>query len=258
MITVNGIVIKERFVGENDKFIDILTEKNGIIEASVKGAKKITSKNAAGTGIFTYSKLCLSEGKNTQKKSKYIVNSAEIIESFYNLRLDLKKLSLAVYFADILKYSVVENEPCDEVLRLFLNSLYFLSEKNLEVSLIKSIFEFRLLCEIGLMPHIIACDECAKYEADFVYFFIRQGWFLCEDCYQKLEKFSHQNEDVEKCSLSVLKALRHIAFQDLSKLFSFTINKKNQIILNKITENYLLYHLNINRKIKTLNYYKEL
>ena len=38
MLTIDGIVIRERSVGEQDKFIDVLTAKDGVIEISVKVA----------------------------------------------------------------------------------------------------------------------------------------------------------------------------------------------------------------------------
>ena len=34
MITLEGIVLKERSVGEQDKFIDILTKEKGLIDRS--------------------------------------------------------------------------------------------------------------------------------------------------------------------------------------------------------------------------------
>lgn len=47
MIILEGIVLKERSVGEQDKFIDILTKEKGVIEISAKGAKKINGKNGS-------------------------------------------------------------------------------------------------------------------------------------------------------------------------------------------------------------------
>jgi recombinational DNA repair protein (RecF pathway) len=38
MLTVKGIVLMQRNVGEQDRFIDILTAEYGVIEVLVKGA----------------------------------------------------------------------------------------------------------------------------------------------------------------------------------------------------------------------------
>ena len=70
LITTEGIVIRERAVGDNDKYIDILTKDYGIVEAMARGVKKINGKNSSTTQMFSYSKFCLSKSKNN-----YILNS---------------------------------------------------------------------------------------------------------------------------------------------------------------------------------------
>lgn len=246
LITTQGVVIRERFVGENDKYIDVLTKDYGIIEVSVKGAKKINSKNSSATQLFAYSNFCFSIRKN-----KYFLNSTELKKSFYNLRLDIEKLSLASYFADLLKFSVVSGEPAESVLRLFLNTLHFLCEDNRDNLLLKSIFELRLMTEIGLMPDLVACKKCSEFNCDSAYFFINEGNFLCDKCY-----ISSQTDDFIKINNIVLHAMRYIVFSEYDKLFNFKINSDTQKILSKVTEKYVINQLN--RNFKTLDFYKSL
>lgn len=244
LITTQGIVIRERPVGENDKFIDVLTENYGIIEASAKGVKKITSKNSMSSQLFVFSKFCFSK-----TGEKYILNSSEIIKSFYDIRLDIKTLSLASYFADVLKFSVVSEEPSGEVLRLFLNTLHFLCLENHNNKILKSIFELRLMTEIGLMPDLVGCRNCGKYSEESMYFDISQGNLLCCACYN-----NPLDVNILKVSSGILKALRHIVFSDYDKLFQFRLSEKSADTLNIITEKYLLNHLS--RNFKTLDFYK--
>lgn len=63
MITLEGIVLKERAFGEQDKFIDILTKDRGLIELSVRGARKINGKSSASTQLFAYSRFCIDQKK---------------------------------------------------------------------------------------------------------------------------------------------------------------------------------------------------
>ena len=123
MLTIEGIVIKERSVGEQDKFIDVLTAKEGVIEISVKGAKKINSQSGSSAQLFAYSRFCIQ-----LRKQRYYLNSAEPICIFYNLRTDIKKLSLAAYFADIVSYTIDRQNEYGEVLRLLLNTLHYLEK----------------------------------------------------------------------------------------------------------------------------------
>ena len=126
MIISEGIVLRERTVGEQDKFIDILTKESGVLEVSVKGARKISGKSGSSTQLFAYSRFCLN-----QKGERYFLNSAEPIHIFYDLRSSLTRISLASYFADVLRDCINPESQSADILRLFLNCLHFL-EKEVE------------------------------------------------------------------------------------------------------------------------------
>ncbi|HEZ7987341.1 MAG TPA: DNA repair protein RecO, partial [Ruminococcus sp.] len=121
MITTEGIVLKERIVGEQDKFIDILTKESGILEISVKGARKINGKSGSSTQLFAYSRFCIN-----QKGERFFLNSVEPIHIFYGLRSSLTKISLASYFAEVLRYCVDSEAYGGNITRLFLNTLYYM------------------------------------------------------------------------------------------------------------------------------------
>ena len=59
MITLKGIVIREYPVGENDKFIHVLTKERGVIEISVRGGRKMISKNELSFLLILYSQYAL-------------------------------------------------------------------------------------------------------------------------------------------------------------------------------------------------------
>ena len=47
LTTLKGLVLRERSLGDNDKFLDILTDGSGLIEVLARGVKKPNSKNAS-------------------------------------------------------------------------------------------------------------------------------------------------------------------------------------------------------------------
>ncbi|MBQ8297069.1 MAG: DNA repair protein RecO [Ruminococcus sp.] len=251
MLTIEGIVLKERSVGEQDKFIDILTKESGVLELSVKGAKKINGKSASSTQLFAYSRFCVQ-----QRKDRFYLNSAEPIHIFYNLRSSLSGLSLAAYFAEILKFCCTEEHSGNgDVMRLFLNTLHYL-EKNLRSEkLLKSIFELRLMSEIGYMPDILACRRCGCYEPEKLFFFLNDGDFCCLDCFADSES-SVGKTDYFKIKLPVLNAVRHIVLADFDRLFNFRVSEAVQSELSAISEAYLTRHLE--RSFNTLNFYKSI
>lgn len=247
LITTDGIVIRERFIGENDKYIDILTRDLGVIEISVKGAKKINSKNSGSTQLFCYSKFCFS-----QRGDRYYMNSSEPLKSFYNIRLDIEKFALASYFAQVIKSCVMPLDSSEPVLRLFLNCLHFMAEDTRDLRLLKSIFELRLSGEIGLMPDILGCSRCKEYSEDSVYFNVSEGFFICKNCITDKDNIS----SFILINQTQLHIIRYILLTDYSKLFNFKAGEESIKKINRISEEYIISHLN--RKFSTLDFYKNL
>lgn len=75
----------------------------------------------------------------------YSLNSAETIEVFYNLRMDVEKLSYAATILQIVNDVCMEGETCYKKLQLLLNTLYALSETEKDKDLIFVVFQIRLL-----------------------------------------------------------------------------------------------------------------
>ena len=249
MQIIEGIVLKERSVGEQDKFIVILTKESGVLEVSVKGARKIAGKSGSSTQLFAYSRFCLQ-----QRRERMYLNSAEPIHIFYGLRSSLTGLSLASYFAQVLKFCCTEAYSGNgDVMRLTLNTLHYL-EKNLRSEeLLKSIFELRLMSEIGYMPDILACRSCGKYEPRELLFYTHDGSFCCADCGSET---NDSESDYFKIKLPVLNAVRHIVLADFDRLFNFRVSEPVQLALSTLSEAYLTEHLE--RRFNTLDFYKSL
>ncbi len=249
IITTKGIIIREQTLGENDKIIDVLTEDLGVISVCVKGSKKINSKNVSLTQIFSYAKFCVS----SKKTELYYLNSAEPIKIFYDIRLDITNFALASYFCEIIRYTVTTQQDCINILRLFLNSLHFLSTGLRDPQLIKCIFELRLTSYLGYMPNLVGCNVCNIYNSDSMYLDLENGFILCSKC---LDEQNLNKNDFILINKSILHTLRHIVYSDISKLFNFKISTQIQKTTSFITENYLINCLG--RSFKTLEFYKSL
>lgn len=242
-LETDGIVIREMGLGDNTKLLTFLTFDYGKITAAAKGAKSFKSKLASGAQLFAYSRINL-----FKLKDKYTLDSADVKDIFYELRNDIKKISLAQYFAELVNYAAVENDECRELLRLLLNSLFVLCKKDIDISLIKSVFEFKAMAACGFMPDLECCHSCNKSEN--LFFCLKEGCLLCANCKIKT---------VEEClplNLSVLKALRYLLKCDISKMFSFTMSDEGLKKLNIISEKYMMAH--IEHKFASLDFYNNL
>ncbi|SDB46611.1 DNA replication and repair protein RecO [Ruminococcaceae bacterium FB2012] len=251
MFTLNCFVIKEMPAGESSKRIYVLTKEMGIISVFVRGGMK-SSKYSSATQLYAYSVICAEEKRNAKGEKYYYLNSAESISMFYELRLDVYKASLAAYFTELLFYSRIEgNTDNNEVMRLTLNTFYYLNEGKKDRELLKSIFEFRLLCEIGFRPNLIGCSVCYKYEDDRMFFDPYSGDLKCESC--NAEENSAADMVLDK---NLLYIVRHISLTDLERLFAIRISPKYQKLLTDFTEGYVKFHYQCS--FDTLAFYKSL
>lgn len=239
----DGLILKEQNIGEKDKLVTVLTRHNGLVRAFVRGAKSFKNRKNSATGMFCYSKISLYKSRDT-----YIIDEAEPIETFFGLREDLEKISVAQYFSELIISLVQEEEPAEEYLRLVLNSLHFLAKGTMPIEQVKAITELRLMCIAGFMPNIIACERCGEYETDTMYFDVEDGLLYCENCISSMALF--------QLDIGLVKALRHIAFSDFEKIYSFKMEDYAISDLSYITEKYLLSKLQ--RNFKTLEFYNSI
>ena len=245
--TVDGIVLGKRDIGENNCFLDILTNEFGVVEVTAHGVKKLNSKNAAATGLFSYATFCLNKNRYA-----YSINSTVPKYSFYKLSSDLRKLSLAVYFADIVKFTSASEQSEEDILRFFAVTLYKLEKEDADLPLIKSIFEFRLASMLGFMPDLRACSECACYEHEKMFFVWDESKIICDDCFD-----GYFSENLHfLLSPSLLYAMRYVVYSPLERVFGFCLKGETAERFYYFTENYLQKQLG--RDFKSLDYYKNL
>ena len=245
-MNIKGLIIREVSQGDSNKIVNILTEEYGVITATARGVKKITAKNASGVQLFSYSEFNIENRKNWN-----YIRSSNPIHIFYGLRDDLKKVSLASYFLQVIYECIMENQKNGEVLRLTLNTLYYLENNKRDPNLLKSIFEFRFLSEIGMMPDILICPHCGEYLPENPVFLIDEGNFYCDNC---IKKIKYKKENAVLINRSILHAIRYIVLIDMDKLFSFKLTEDAQKILSILSERYLQYRLG--KRFKALEFFK--
>lgn len=240
-----GLVIGERIVGENGKFLDILTDTLGVVEVAQKGVKSLKSSNRSALQTFSYSNLCI---ENTKDSKHYIVKSSELIEGFYGLRNDICGLALATYIGQVVTHTVGQHSNDSQaVLRLVLNVLHYISTHKRSNPQLKAIFELRLMAEVGFTPNLLVCGRCELSLTDRVYFSIPESSVVCERC-------STPNDWL--LPIATFKAMQHIVFSEYDRLFNFRLSEEALKVLNAITERLLLY--NLNRGFNSLEYYKSI
>ena len=242
-ISTDALVIKENSIGDNDRVITLMTRDLGVITAFAIGAKSIKSRRGSATGLLSYSNF------NLEKKGEsYRVCEASVNKMFFGAGSDIETLTLAQYFCELSLCLYPNDSTSEEFLRLILNSLNLLSDKNRSNSLIKAITELRITSLSGYSPDLIACDKCGKFEDDYMFFRYSDGKLFCKDC--------NSPDTTEQINLDILKAMRHIIFSEFNKIYSFSLSDENSKKLSSITEKYIIYQTE--HKFKTLDFYNSL
>lgn len=239
--TLTALVIKEKKIGEQDRLLTLLTAEMGVITVYAAGAGSLKSKRAAATKLLSYSDFTINK-----KGEQMSVTEASPIELFYGIGADVTTLSLAQYFCEICLYITPPPDESAEVLRLILNSLYFITQGKKNIYQIKAITELRLACVAGFMPDLTACTNCGDICGQKTAFFSpREGCIICEDC--------KQGQGFIKLEKPLLDAMRYIAFSPFDKVYSFSLGTELYPRLSEITEKY--FEIQTEHRFKTLEFF---
>ena len=217
---VKGIVIKETSYKDNDKIITILSDELGKVSVMAKGAKKTNSPNLASSQYLVYSEFILYKSTN-----HYYINSSEVINMFYNLRIDFEKLQLAFELTKLVFSVTDENQDTSQVLKLLLNTLYVIDKLDKDVKLVTSIFKIKLLDILGFTPRLDVCNICRKKTYDNkeenVFYDYINNTFYCRDCVLNNDKKRYI-----EISVPTLLAINYVVKSDIKKVFSFDLKEK--------------------------------
>ena len=258
---VRGLVIRTVDLADNDKLLTLFTEEYGKITAVANGSRALKSRYLAAAQLFCYGSYVL-----YQKGDRYWVREVNLLESFFDLRADLTRTSLASYICDVAGDVVEENAPEPQLLRLVLNSLYAIAKGTVSQDKIKAVFEMRAASILGFCPMLDACVSCGR-EAGSFYLDVMNGAISCEECYRTAteeikEPEANADDDFRTariiCPLSpsALAAMRYAVSCSMERLFSFRIEEADMHLFSAAAERYLLNQLE--RGFKSLAFYKQI
>ena len=238
-LKVNGIIIQESNSGDSDKMLTMLTPNLGKINCVARGARRTKSQLLSATQIFTFGEYMLFKSGDT-----YNINSCDTIEMFYNLRVDLDKLTYASHVTNIINDVTTENQNSFHVLKLYLNTLYAISETDKNLDFIVSVFKMRLMKIIGFAPNVSECVSC-KTKENLTAFSFKDNGFKCNNCKKQEPGAFNILEATKNAIIYSIKA-------DSKKIFSFNLSEKSQKEFEIVSRLYLNEKLEKEYKIEKL------
>ncbi len=240
--TVKGIVLKYVNMNDNDRLFTLFCPELGKVSAMCKGIRSHKHKDFAALQPFCYSEFVI----DTSKGLGYI-NSAQVMESFYDIRTGVKKMSLASYIAELVGTLSDEIMYDDEFFSFILNTLFMIAKakdeqhKSVidELLRLKAIFELKCVSVSGYMPQTDECGECGCGKM-LEYFDIYEGYALCKDCAE-----SGKGYDTLKISSSALSMIDFVCKSDYRSVFRFNASPETVTDAGEIVEKYLINKLEL-------------
>lgn len=243
-VNYKGIVIREVNTGEADKIITVLTAEEGKISIAAKNARRPKNSLSAGTQLLCFSDYMLFKGKEL-----YNMSCCEVLQSNYEIRNDIVKLTYCSHILELIADNVQEGEPSHGILQLLLNTLYVIAKTNKSLELVTRVFELRLMALLGYEPHVVSCINCNKAADENMYFDLDNSGLICGECVNPKAR-------VIPLQQGTVKALKYIMHISPQKLFSFALSLESVHELGIISKKYIKEHLG--KEYNKLDYLKYL
>ncbi len=174
-LKTTGIVIRTMNGKNSSLALSVLSPDMGKISVWARGARSYKNPMHSGCTLLSYGEFIL-----LPRGEMYSLTAASPIRSFYHLRENVEKLSFAVYFAELAGLLTSEGTEAEDVVRLLLNTLHYLEQDLKEPADLKVMYELRLMCAAGFMPHTESCMLCGHAKPSV--FSPEAGGLLCTGC----------------------------------------------------------------------------
>ena len=110
-----GVILLRKNYGEADRLLTIFSKYYGKVFLIAKGVRKPKSRKRGHIEIFSRIKFSCSKNDHF-----VLMNEAELIDSYEEIRKNLKKTALAYYFIEVISKIIQEDERHDDLYILLL------------------------------------------------------------------------------------------------------------------------------------------
>jgi len=223
-----AVVIRTADYKDNDRMITLLTKDYGKMSASVRGARKPTSKLFVAASLF-----CCGEYMFYEKDGRYGVKSCTVRRTFFNMQSDYDAYAAACFIAEAVDKVAQEDNVSPGLFALTVNALYAL-DTGASPGTTLCYFVQRLLHIEGVYPNLKSCVFCGRRD-NLTRFSAEHGGAVCAACGHK-----HGGSALDA---EVLEALARMARTSPGDIAALDIAQKTQEKLKKALVTYLMHVL---------------
>ncbi|UJF35085.1 DNA repair protein RecO [Paenibacillus hexagrammi] len=236
--SLQGIVLRSMDYGEGNKIISLFTPELGKVSLMARGAKKVKSRHAAVTQLFTYGDFVFFKAGGQMGT----LNHGEIVEAHHKLREDLYMSAYASYLVEMTDRMLGDEEGSAylfEQLKAGLTAIE--SEKDMQI--VVHLYEMKMFELAGYLPVTDACAACGNH-MELTMFSPSLGGCLCARCRFK------DNQAIA-ISEGTLKLLRLFTRMDIRRLGSVQVKPETKTELKICMRSYMDFHIGIQWKSRS-------
>jgi DNA repair protein RecO (recombination protein O) len=141
-----AIVLARRNFSEADRILSVYSQNHGRLSLIAKGVRRPQSRKRGHLEVFNRIKFQAARARNLD-----VITEAEVIDDFSEIREDLKKVSLAYYFMEVVGRTTHEEEPNPGLYSIILDNLKKL-KKETKLKSLRREFIYSVLTTLGFWP----------------------------------------------------------------------------------------------------------
>ena len=202
-----AVVLRAIDYKDNDKILTLFSLENGVISTAIRGVKRAGAKLK-----FAAQPFCFCEYVLNVKGDKRSVISADIIESFYQIREDIVKFYAGTVALEYVNGFLREGMEGRETFIALMELLKTLCYTNAAPKVALAKFLYLALGESGYDFTVHACHKCRKTPKNRAFFDFNVGSAVCEDCRESTDI------EVNPNTLRLLDTLTETSFDELEGL----------------------------------------
>ena len=175
-----ALVLDSYDYGEADKIVVFFCQDVGRISALARGAHRSKKRFVNKLEIFTFLQITYSKSSTG---SLFMLDEAELVNSFITLRTDLASYRVASILREYLLRTTRETSDDDQLFQLALWGLHSLNS-GIDQKQILALFMIKLFDVLGYRPDVSVCQSCGTQPSagQEVFFDVRGGTITCQNC----------------------------------------------------------------------------
>lgn len=176
-VKLQAVVLSSFDYKEKDKLVKFFSLELGLISAVLKGVRQENAKLK-----FASQPFCFLEVMLVKKSDLYIVKSADLKDSFFDLTKNIENYYLSFSLLELVQTSLMNEEPNPLVFINLLKALKQICYDNLPAHLVTLKFSLGMLKVLGYRFNFKVCEACKMPFVNKKHLNLETGAFVCGAC----------------------------------------------------------------------------